>query len=140
MEKIKLRGATESDMNFIYNSWLKSYKNSLIGKTMTNDVFFTNHKQVISEILNSPLTSIVVAVSPEDNDQILGFACIETSPSYNVLHYVYVKFTFRKFGIASSIIDGLGGWDRFKFVTHLPKNWKTVSRKHNVHYNPYLVK
>lgn len=138
---IEFRPLEKSDESFVYNAWLKSYKDSPCGKTMINDVFYDNHKLIVSSLIKDPLVDIVLAVNPEDRDQIYGFCCLEKTPKVSTLHYVYVKYNFRQFGIARDMVDHIEEFSaRIRFTTHLPRDWRKMVDKFGILYNPYLLK
>lgn len=101
--KHSLRPPTESDTNFIFNSWLKSYRSSAFAKDQCNTVFFDNYKRVIATIIDRSLISILC--SPDDPNHLYGYIVYEDLPGQNLLvHYVYVKHTYRKSGLAKELI------------------------------------
>ncbi len=137
---IEFRTPNAGDESFIYNAWLKSYKDSPCGKTMVSDVFFSNHKLIVSSLLGDDSVDILLAVNPDNPAQIYGFACLEKTPAVSTIHYVYVKYNFRKLGIAAALVAQLEpNPDNIKFFTHLPREWREVVTKYDVVYNPYLL-
>jgi len=128
---------TASDEAFVYNAWLKSYKDSPWGKPLINDIFFTNHKEIVKKLLDS--SEVLLAVNPEDPDQIYGFAVIEKSPRVSIIHYVYVKYNFRKLGLARDLVETLEPMAyKVKFVTHVPRDI-AILKKFNLVFNPYIL-
>lgn len=105
----KLRGPQKSDINFILSSWLKSFYSSKYN--LINDQFFfapdywKYMKLLIQHIINKSL--ITVLVNPEDTDQIYGWACYQIIDSKLIIHWVYVKYTFRKLGFGKHIYNAL---------------------------------
>jgi len=100
----KLRAPKEADINFIFNSWLKSYRNSDFAKSQCNAVYFENHKQIVTTLINKSL--IVVACSPDDVNHVFGYVVYQFLPGNNLLvHYAYVKHTYRRMGIAKDFIS-----------------------------------
>ena len=138
---VQFRILEAPDEAFVYNAWLKSYKDSPCGKTLINDIFYGNHKLIVKKLMEDPLVNILLAVNPDDRDQIYGFACVEKTPTVSTLHYVYTKYNFRQFGIAKAMVTTIEpDLDKIKFMTHLPRDWRSVVDKFNILYNPYLLK
>ena len=67
-----------------------------------------------------------VAVDPEDEDTIAGFAAF----TGNELHYAYTKQDFRGMGIAKQLLEG-AHIDRYTFQSNNarpPKGWRYTPR------------
>lgn len=137
MEKANflIRPATKDDHSFIYSSWLKSFRDGPAVKGITNQTFYKEQHDLIESLLLDPTTTALVACNPSDDSQIYGYIVASGS----VLHWVYVKLTFRQFGIAKTLELGAVKGDK-KFYTHLPKMMhRTCSQFANYEYNPYLL-
>lgn len=138
------RKVVDGDLPFIYSSWLKSYRQSDYAKNLTNDVFFGEHKKLIERILASETTQIIMLVNVDDADQIYGFIVAEhrflKDPS-DVVHYCYLKYNFRKFGIMSDAISKLGLLQSHKlnYITHIPRDFSKLVLRYNLSFNPYLL-
>ena len=128
------------DDGFIYNAWLKSYKDSSCGKTIVSDIFYSNHKEIVRKLIEDPNVSIVLAVNPDNTSQIYGFAAVETTPSVSTVHYVYTKYSFIQLGLARAMISEVEpDLSKIKFITHLPRDWREIATKYKVLYHPYLL-
>ena len=93
------------DMGFIFSTWLKHYKqHSAITKNISNSVYYAKQHRIIERILARSLT--VVAHPPEQPAVILGYAVLEMARP-NIIHWVYVKGPWRRFGIAKALLGGL---------------------------------
>ncbi len=126
----------EQDFNFIANSYLKSYRSGPEAKHMVNDVYFPEYKDRLQTMLKDGKVTIVCAES--DEDQIIGYAIHSSLHAWGILHYVYVKYPFRRMGIARLVINTvLPDWGvRMTLCTHLPKNWSELSKKHKLFFDP----
>lgn len=136
--QIILREAQPEDIEFIFSSWLKSYRGSLLYSKVQSSVYFPEMHKVIEKLLqNFP---VIVACSSEDSSQIYGWICAGHIDSIFTLHYVYVKHTFRKLGIAKLLFNsfkhevGAAG-----FYTHTSKLAEQLSAKYNMVHNPFLL-
>lgn len=87
--------------NLIFATWLRSYQtSSLMTKAIPKETFFGEHHKVIERILSRNPT-VRLAVIPDDQDVVLGWSVTEPG----IVHYVYVKPSFRKYGIARALLD-----------------------------------
>lgn len=136
--QVQIRAATEKDLGFIFNSWLKSYKSSAYSKFITNPVYYDMHHKVVESILKR--SKVFVAVDPKDTDRIFGYICTEISADTHIVHYAYVKETFRKMGIFRLLIEELKLPKAF-FHSHSTLLGSTVAGRldNNAVYNPYLA-
>ena len=117
-----------TDRNFVFQSWINSYRNSDRAGVLPDHVFYPLHKIVINQLLARGM-KITMAVSPDDRDQILGYIAYEPS----VLHFVFLKDFVRRQGAASLLLAS-AHFDRTKpiFHTHWTADVKYLG-KHMVH-------
>lgn len=106
-----LAEGTDSVRPLIYATWLRSYEqNSPHAKNIPRDAFFAGHHRVLDKIMERrPL--VLCAVLPDDPDVVLGYAV--TEPEKALVHYVYVKPAFRRYGIARRLLEGSGITHKF---------------------------
>lgn len=103
--KILIREPKSSDLSFIYSTWLESYRyDSSIGKSHKNSIFFSAYAQTIDHIFSKPSTKCFIASEPDFTDTILGYIVAEPHTPIPILHYIYTKGSFRKLGIAQSLM------------------------------------
>lgn len=126
-KQLYIRTEMPSDINFILNSWLKSYRNSKKTKKMTNDEYYTKQSKLIFELLQS--SQIRVACNPEDIKQIFGYIVYEVS---GVVHFAYTKQVYRKFGVLKALLVQANLYNKPIVCTHwLSKckefKWKGVN-------------
>lgn len=125
-----LRDATADDMPFVLSSWLKSAADDSggVASAFTRRVFYAEHERLIRESV-LPRSAVRVAASPDSPDVIRGWTCSEATEHGTLLHYVYVRFDWRKLGVARFLVDALGP---IALQTH------KISRVENPYpYNPY---
>lgn len=145
-EVVAIRQGAVSDLALIRNSWTKSYgKHSPAGDCRAGSwaripqaVYEYEQHRLIGRLLERAL--VLVACNPEDADQIFGYIVAEQQEQ-PVYHYLYVKDSFRKLGIATQLYGAaaqvLGG--ERAWSTH----WTPViagvidKRKLAIRYNPY---
>lgn len=94
--------------------------------------YYSEHKHVV---LNLILRSrIMIACSAEDEDQIFGWVCYEKG----LLHYIYVKTTFRNMGIGRRLLDEAGITKEKRVVfTHMTPKADKHLRGYCEKFNPY---
>lgn len=61
---IKLREMQEKDKPFIFNSWLKSFKDAPINAKVPDKFYYSYNHAVIDRILASDKTKVVIASAP----------------------------------------------------------------------------
>lgn len=137
MNKIELsiRFAYDKDLPFIFATWLHSYKHSsYFAKKISGPVFFRAHHEVIEDILARDTATAIVANPKDDPDLILGFFVYEPG----IAHYVYVKGSFRDFGISRALAEHSKlNLEECSF-THWCFDTDWILEKHpKLIYNPY---
>lgn len=135
---IRIRKATESDVAFIFNSWLKSYRDSGFGRAIMTTIFFSEHHKVLERILRT--CDVYVACNDKDAAELYGWACGEFVDGIFVLHYIYVKHTYRLIGLGKLLLNqfkpdlNLGS-----IYTHKTEISRKLEAKFNMVYNPYIA-
>lgn len=121
--------------SLIYATWLRSYHSaSLRTKTIPKDTFFREHHKVIDRILDRPETKVRLAVMPDDPSVVFGWAVTEGP---DVVHYVYVKPSFRKYGIARALLSGISAPFTYTHETFVLRD--LYPRLEGCGFNPYGV-
>lgn len=143
--EIAYRVGCPQDLPFIWNSWLKSYRdNNELAKAIASETYFTEHRRLIGALCDR--SAVLVACSPDHPEQIYGYAVFEafTGPML-VMHYIYVKQTYRRFGIASELLE------KAKLAVHQPDGIPTgathitylwldhLRDRWGMWFNPYLL-
>lgn len=158
-----IRPAGRDDVHFILSSWLKSFDRYAFAfpsmahcdckhcgrrnahtpreqprRPVPKEAYYEGQEALAKHILADSTTQVLVAVNPDDLDQIFGWACA-TKQSPPVLHYVYVKSFAREKGIATALLKDLGiTKERKATYTH-----RTYASKYldafTRFYNPYLA-
>lgn len=109
---------TSDEYDFIYDSWILSFKKSVWAGCVPNSLWFDTQRTVIREILDRGAT-VLVAVSPiagrEDEfpgiRRVMGYVVAE--PKHHVLHWLYVKNDYRGMGIGKALLAAVcpdGEW------------------------------
>lgn len=101
-----LRAPRPGDMPFILDSWQRSFSRSPFAGVVPNSKWMETARTLVSALLARG-AKLVVACNPEDEDQILGWACAEEDDRKCVVHYVYVKDPYRKDGLSTELLGAL---------------------------------
>lgn len=107
MAKWLLRPPQSEDVSFVFNSWLKSFRDSPMMFNMSNDVYFKGAHDQIEAVAKDPNARVVVACDPAEPNIIFGYGVAELVGTELVLHWVYVKHPFRNFGLGKAIENEL---------------------------------
>jgi len=113
MNSLKFRQAAESDMAFIYDSWLRSFKHAHAAGPIPMEIYWDVYKKALDIIMARPGVLIIVAyhpgLSPESKADIHGWSCIEKLDGETpVVHYIHVKKERRGSGIARMMLAEAG--------------------------------
>lgn len=135
---IDIRPANVNDIPFILNTWMKSHRDSAECRDIEYVAYHEHMRQTVVDILNR--ANVIMAVNPDDADQIYGYLCVEYVDEITLLHYGYVKYTYRKLQVfkqlAASMIPQFGV--RPLIVTFTNRAFADKKEKFNMSYNPYL--
>lgn len=130
---ITIRNVNETDLPFIYSSFLRSiyYSNKYFNKVPAK-LFFEKYKIVVNHILNRPFVIIKIVCLEDMPDIVLGYAIAEE----HVLHYVYVKEAWRTQRLSALLVSTLM---EIKEVSHLTTIGDVIRLKKGWVYNPFTV-
>lgn len=137
-EQIRLRPAIEADVPFIFNSWLRCYRHSRNTQGCENPVYFAQHHILIEGLCKR--ANILIACDEKNPAEIYGYICSETIEDVMVIHFMYIKEMYRKFGVGSFLAETAGfKKDAPIFYTHRTFNAQDLEKKFALVYNPYLA-
>lgn len=135
---LRIREANQEDVNFIFASWLRSYRASKWAKQITNTVYFAEHHKVLERLLKN--NKVFVACHNDDPGQLYGFICADKIDNIFCLHYIYVKQTFRNLGIGTMLLNAFEHDPNFAAVyTHHAPMADRLAPKYNMVHHPYLA-
>ena len=136
---VLIRPARQDDMNFVFDSWLNSFRhgNREMGTEMRASDYFKLQRKRIQRILATG-GHVVIAHMDGAPSVISAWACLDVAPS--VFHYVYTRAEYgeRRRGYAKLLVG-----DR-RICTHLTDSrlgdsfaaWK---RRAGFRYMPHLL-
>lgn len=138
LEQITFRQPIESDLPFIFSSWLKSFRNSNFAKNISNEIYYPEHHRIIEDILR--YSTVILACDKSNVENIYGYIVAATLDDVFTVNYVYVKHTYRRMGLAGLLINAFQRDTREPaFYTHETYMANTLAKKYNFQYNPYLL-
>lgn len=135
---IVFRQANKEDINFIFNAWLKSFRNSMFASKLSNTVYFSEHHKIVEKLITN--SNVIVACPEDDTTNIIGFICASTVEGVKCFHYVYVKQSFRNLGIAKMLLHAFN-FDpaTASIYTHHTRPMDTLQHKYNMLHQPYVA-
>lgn len=101
LELVAIRLKESKDEPFIYNSWLQSNKSK--HPNIPASDYYSIYKKIIADALYKSI--VVIACNRQDPEFIYGYAVIRPIDDVKIIHYVYVKKPFRRFGLAKQMLE-----------------------------------
>lgn len=135
---LKFRPLRQADFSFIMSSWLKSFHKAPANVRIRNDEYFVFQGKIINALLERSKVTIVTTL--EDEEQIVGYVVVENK---DTIHYIYVKYPFRKLGVADALFNAAIDFSQPHIVlTHMTRNswidkWFDVLGPERLKYIPY---
>ena len=138
MSNVRLRTANDEDLPFIFNSWLKSFRDSYFARDIPDTIYFADHHKVIERLLKNSV--VMISCNEDDPSQLYGYAVGSEEDGIFVLHFIYVKYTFRNLGIGTLLLKTFGHTGESASVyTHCNSLAIRLAAKYNFVYHPYLM-
>lgn len=111
---VKFVPVEADEIPFVVDAWVRSFRDSPWAGCISND----RYQEVMRERVNDLLARgvrVVVAVPEEGKRRVFGFIATEAP---DIIHYVYVKKSVRKLGLASRLVAECAATSgRFTFRT-----------------------
>ena len=150
---IVLREHKDSDIPYIYSSWMEDYlaahwmkktkdesgevkkSNPAHVAMMPKSIYFKEIREVINGILGK--SEVTVACNIEDQNQIFGYAVhrYNQEVELGLISWIYVRPIYRGLGISSIIMAHLGV---MHIVSHVNPSSRWFLKKHGLIYNPFM--
>lgn len=106
---------------------------------MDSKIYSAAQGKIMVELLQT--CACHVAVSTEDKDQIYGYVVHDKIADIGVMHFIYVKSSFRRFGIGTKLFKAIHRNESLPcFVTFATPMFSQVKNKWNLTHNPYLLR
>lgn len=137
---IEVRPITVTDLPFVFSSWLKSQRRQGERAYMTNRTYFQSEKRRITELLDH--SGGLIAYNPDDVAQVYGYLIFSIVDTLTILHFGYVKKTFRRFGIMRRLVTEVcpdAGREEIG-VTHISPEVLAFKHRHKLVFDPSLTR
>jgi hypothetical protein len=132
--EVKIRPFDPGDLPYVSKTYLDCLRQeSSEFRNVPPDVFQIGQQKVLARLLGS--SKGVVACLPEETGAIAGWALY----SSGILHFCYVKHSFRRLGVAKELLAAAGLLGKTVYCTH-----STILGRHlngffkASQFNPYL--
>ena len=122
---IKLRDPVDGDWNYIYDSWKRSFKETMPWVPTSN--FFRAMGERVEAIKGRKETRFFIACDPEDEGFIFGWGCFGRK---NLIHYIFVKQAFRHAQVAGRLVDHATNTNKPIAFTHWTRVCERLNKKH----------
>lgn len=133
-----VRPAIPADVSFLFSSWLKSFRDSRFAASITTTIFYTEHHKVVERLLKT--CEVYVACNPKDQTELYGYICGEKVDGILVVHYCYVKHTYRQLGLGKNLLNKFAhNPAQASIYTHNSKMGERLAARYNFIYSPYLA-
>ncbi len=110
------RTAVVTDLPFLYDAWLSSFRDSKWAGVIPNNEYRATYTKTINDLLRRGMV-VTMATADDDPNQFLGFIAHEVRPSGEyAVHYCYVKDGFRGHGLAKDLARHIGLPDHFCYT------------------------
>lgn len=134
---VSYRANKESDMNFIYATFLKSYRfSNPIARAQPKFDYYRNGSNELRRLFADKVNTIV-ACDENDQDLIIGFLIHKE----NIIYYTYTKAAFRGNGVARGMLKAANLLEDATYrFTHFTSDVLRLNLldKFKLIYNPYL--
>lgn len=130
MTPIVIRPASVDDAAFVISSYLKSQRNEGHNALMSNDVYYARVKPRVERMIARD--QVIVACSPEDAWHLYGWLAYEPG----VVHYAYVKFPYRRFGIGRALFAKANPSALSVIATHSCRDFPAIRDKFRLLFDP----
>ena len=128
---ITIRPATPADQHLIISSYLKSQRQVGQNTYMRDAVYYEHATPIIHHILNT--NTIIVAANADDEWQAFGWVAFKPPTT---ISYIYIKYPYRRFGLATQLINTINPHNQQLTATHTCRIFTTLANKFNLTYNP----
>ena len=121
----KTRPPQDADAAFVLNSWLKSQRYKY--GQLRDAEYFDPYKDVIASLISR--SNIVIATPEDDETTIIGYVVFDKES----VHFAYIKYPFRKMGIARNLRELLPETIKYATIHH------AINDKMKLIFNPLKV-
>lgn len=136
-QNLVFRPYVESDMPFIYSSWSRSfYEGSGAKKHISPQEFHGHHRPTIDKFFSRPYATVIVVHHADEPDIILGWIAVEVLETKLVIHYAYIKSSFRRIGLLWELIRRVDKGQPIIF-THMTDRFSRIMARNHDKYKRF---
>lgn len=129
------RAMEQPDESFVFHSWLRSFGKGLRLSVRGKADYYKRHHELIERLL--PRSKVLVACDPQAHGEVWSYCCFEARPGACVVHWVYTKQAYRRFGLAGCLVGlALQVVPRPLEHSHRTDAWAPLGRRYRSTYNP----
>lgn len=136
---IKIRPAVGTDVPFVADSWLESFRMSHAAGPVPMDLYWPLYREIIARALQRPNMRCLIACNPEDESQIYGYLCHEVSDTgVPVIFYCFTKQVFRRVGVQRALFEaaGIKANERLLYCFKTPMGGKVAQKLRGATWDP----
>lgn len=135
---VEVRALIDSDIPFIFNSWLKAYRNAKAVCEVNQTIYFNEHHKLIEKLLGRGTTLVIGAAG--DPATVYGYINYEHVQGLFVLHFAYIKHDFRTLGLFKELMKSTqNDFATLGCYTHKLKSSGLLEDKWKLVYHPYIL-
>jgi GNAT superfamily N-acetyltransferase len=137
---VLLRPIEQGDLHLVLSSWLRSNRDGPIARLLPDSVYYAEEKSIVTALVQR--VPVVVACNPELRDSVYGWLCGERLEGRLVVHFIYVRHSWRGWGIGRQLLGAMGYAPPEPIIaTHVTRLYTggRLSRSYHVINNPYLA-
>ena len=133
-----IRPASLADLNFITDTWMRSFRRSITMRDMNSQEYFVRQRPVMESLLAR--STVFVGEEPRSGE-LVSYIVFERKQSGCVVHWLYTKLVFRNLGIGASMLEAAAKGDSPIYYTHKPTAIYGVklAKKYSAQYNPKFL-
>ncbi|MCP4591667.1 MAG: hypothetical protein GY842_13080 [bacterium] len=98
---VSIVSLVDSHLPFVFSSWIAEWRKE--HPSVDSNWLAVAQHAMISKLLDQPSVITLVAVNPDNHDQIAGYIVAE--PERRVLHWLYTRGRYRKARVASQLLQ-----------------------------------
>ncbi len=144
-ESLVYRPYKENDIPFIRSSWANSYyKGVSKHKSISPNEFHNYHRQIINRFFERSQATVIIVHHESEPDLIIGWIAVELISTHLIIHYVYIKNTFKhESNILENLIKRVNNKNQNVLVTHLTDKAERIIKSNNKYksfrFVPHLI-
>ena len=119
MSRFLVRPYRQSDEDFVYSGWMRSFRDSHYAGIIPYSLYHPMMRETLGQLLGLPGCKTLIATTSLDDDQLAGFLAMVPGETPVVL-YSYTKDAFRRHGVQRLL------WTEAGINVHRP--WLYVCR------------